>query len=106
MAIYVVNAWSLNMAPANHSTKCEEVDAVEVAKWAASGEAGVAIGHQSTADLLTALLGVKIDAIRTTVKGIPGDVFYVCQYIGPRLEEGVTALPEGAKIEYRKVTLS
>jgi len=37
---------------------------------------------------------------RPTVKLTAGDKAVVAQYIGPRLPEGATSLPEGSKVEF------
>lgn len=65
-----------------------------------------AIGHADTARIVGALLGVDIPASRRDVKLAVGDEIIVAQYSGPRLPEGATALPEGAKIEFFIVTLT
>lgn len=64
-----------------------------------------AIGHQSTADLISKVLGrtIPMNRISTPVMK-PGDVNYVALYRGPRLPEGATDLPEGAKLDFFQVT--
>ena len=61
------------------------------------------IGHQSTAQLL------GMEANRVSLQAGAGATLVVAQYDGPRLDEGATQLPEGAKIvpvkwELRKKT--
>lgn len=61
------------------------------------------IGHQSTAQLL------GMEANRVSLQAGAGATLVVAQYDGPRLNEGATQLPEGAKIvpvkwELRKKT--
>lgn len=58
-----------------------------------------AVGHESTAKLL----GVPFN--RMNMEFHKGDTLYVAQYYGPRLPEGCTVLPEGAKIIFLKVTI-
>ena len=66
-------------------------------------EGGSAIGHQTTADVLTNILGVPVPMARVTIPtSHTGDVV-IAQYSGARLPEGATTLPEGAKIEFRRV---
>lgn len=50
------------------------------------------MGHQSTADLC------NMDMQRISIKAYPGDVIVWAQYDGPRLEEGSTTLPDGARL--------
>ena len=57
------------------------------------------IGHQQLADML----GVPMN--RATVQLQEGNRAIIAQYSGPRLEEGTTTLPEGAKIEWKQVTI-
>jgi len=58
------------------------------------------VGHDDTALLFTSLLGHSVQARRVSTSLAPGDVVLVGQYNGPRLPEGATALPEGAKIRW------
>jgi hypothetical protein len=51
------------------------------------------------------LLGREVPMNRATVQLTAGDVLFVAQYSGPRLPEGATSLPDGAKIEFLRVTL-
>ena len=61
------------------------------------------VGHADTAALLAKELELNIECNRETVHLKEGDTLVVGQYVGPRLPEGATALPEGAKIEWYKV---
>ncbi len=54
-------------------------------------------GHQSTRDLIENKYGINIPVNRTSLKMECGIIF-VPQYMGKRLEEGATELPEGAKL--------
>lgn len=58
------------------------------------------VGHQSTADLFSALLGLQVKANRVSVELSPGEVIVIGQYSGPRLAEGVTELPENATLKW------
>jgi hypothetical protein len=64
-----------------------------------------AIGHQDTANILTNLLGIAVFVNRVNVVLDNDTTLIVAQYKGPRLAEGTTTLPEGAKIEFYKVKL-
>ena len=67
-----------------------------------------AIGHQDTDLVVRNLLACNhLDTSwavsagsRQTVALVPGDQAIVAQYIGPRLPEGATSLPEGSRIEF------
>ncbi len=63
------------------------------------------VGHADTAKLFSDSLGVDVIFNRETValaRDTMGDyeVLLVGQYIGPRLAEGVSKLPEGAEIKW------
>lgn len=84
--------------PANKET----LDAVYSAIY---GDAEVvslesAIGHADTARIVSGMLGVELPANRVNVKLAKGEKMIVAQYSGPRLPEGATTLPDGAKIEF------
>jgi hypothetical protein len=64
-----------------------------------------AVGHRDTAAVFSAELGLGVAENRTTVSLCKGDLAIVGQYRGPRLAEGATTLPEGATIEWLRVTL-
>lgn len=58
-----------------------------------------AIGHVDTALLVSNILGIPLEASRINVT-LPDKGMIVAQYSGPRLPEGATTLPEGAKIDF------
>lgn len=59
-----------------------------------------AVGHADTAGLLGGLLGIDLQPARISVRLAHGDLAIVGQYVGPRLPEGCTVLPDGASIEW------
>ena len=60
-----------------------------------------AVGHADTAAVFSKELGLPILANRVSVKLTdPETRALVGQYVGPRLPEGATRLPEGATIEW------
>lgn len=65
-----------------------------------------AIGHADTARIVSGMLGVELPANRVNVKLAKGEKMIVAQYSGPRLPEGATTLPDGAKIEFVLVDVS
>jgi len=62
------------------------------------------IGHNDVAKILSQLIGLEIPVNRISISLVPGDVLVVGQYVGARLPEGATSLPEGARIDWYIVT--
>ncbi len=94
---YLTNAFSLNMLPeltCKVSFKEVQIQPQELEKYVS------AIGHAETA----AILGVKVN--RVSVKMNYLEPLLVAQYVGPRLPEGATTLPEGATIKFIQVDLA
>jgi hypothetical protein len=93
--IYVSNAFSLGMVPRNLLTQ------VRIEPCAAPDTSHMmsVVGHADTA----AILGVAHN--RVTLRLAAGDVLYVAQYEGPRLPEGATTLPQGARFEWVEVRI-
>lgn len=94
---YVGNSLSLNMfyKPIEldiHVSRISEKRFREETKDAYS-----IFGHKDLAELL----GYAYNRVSVELKN--DDVLYVAQYVGERLPEGATELPENAKIEYYKV---
>lgn len=58
------------------------------------------IGHADTALLVSSLLKEEFPMNRCSTVLEPGDSLLIAQYNGPRLPEGATVLPEGAKIRW------
>ena len=102
MAVYLSNAFSLNMFSVEDFTllRIRKVAASDVPQAATS-----AVGHADTARVISGMLGYEIIVNRINVSLQADDVLYVAQYKGPRLAEGATQLPEGATIEFFEVTL-
>jgi hypothetical protein len=59
-----------------------------------------AVGHADTAAVFSSILDRAIEPNRISVKLTRDDMAIVGQYVGPRLPEGATTLPEGAAIEW------
>jgi uncharacterized protein DUF1874 len=57
-----------------------------------------AVGHADTAAVFSAALGMPVEFNRTSVS--LHDYAVLGQYVGPRLPEGATQLPEGASIKW------
>lgn len=99
----ILNAFSLSMLTGNSELKVTKLGDLTQRSFgeALGGErAEWMIGHQSTCDLISEILGCgRIEAVRSNVSLSHGEEVLVLQYVGPRLPEGSTTLPEGAKIE-------
>ena len=63
------------------------------------------VGHAETAALFSALLEVEVAPRRVSVTLDEETALLVGQYVGPRLPEGATALPEGARVLWLLVTM-
>lgn len=94
--MYVVNAVSINMLPGKCTVRFTPISIEEAKQLAVES----AIGHPSTAAIVSRMLGVSLPPNRIDIKLNPGDRILVAQYTGPRLPEGTTELPEGARIEF------
>lgn len=98
----LLNAFSLNMFnPSSCFPIFREVNVDEVKNTSLVS----AIGHADTANVLSNILERNIPVNRSTVSLAEGDSAIVAQYIGPRLPEGATTLPEGARIKFYHVKM-
>lgn len=96
---YVGNAFSLQMI-----TVPQAVVSVVPAEWSdIPVDAVSCIGHADTAAVASALAGRELPCQRISVKLDPGDEIFVIQVTGGRLPEGCTTLPDGVKMELKKV---
>ena len=64
------------------------------------------VGHADTAAVFSSQLGLDIPCNRATFQLEEDHILFVGQYKGPRLPEGATTLPEGAKINWVMVTFA
>jgi hypothetical protein len=105
----VTNAVSLNMLPTDivgGAIVFLRVSVENARRLATSrGPVVSAIGHADTARLVGQQLGIELSADRRSIV-LGGEPVLVAQYVGPRLPEGATTLPDGARIDYFVVTLS
>ena len=105
----VVNAISLNMLPPEVQSggiifrRLSLEEAQRLVREA--GTVVSAIGHADTARLVGRQLGIELPADRRSVQ-LGDEYVLIAQYIGPRLPEGTTELPSGARIEYFVVRLA
>lgn len=102
--IYLANAFSLNMLSPGDSTAHLAVSRVKETAppllRALCHDAESVVGHPDTARLFSSLIGMDVPCNRATVTLSPGDQMIVGQYVGARLPEGATQLPEGARVDW------
>src|SRR5579875_1302590 len=88
---YLANAFSLNMLPGSARMTAdpltEEVAIDYLKSYLEEGFCQSVIGHQGTADILSAKFGMPVRYNRTNLKLRYGDSVYVVQ-VGSRLAEG------------------
>lgn len=109
VTVYLLNAFSLNMLVnalsfgRTETIKIEPVTVDEVKSLAA--DLVSAVGHADTAAVLLDTLGAPVACARINVALNSGDSAIIAQFSGPRLPEGATTLPPGAKIVFLKVSV-
>jgi hypothetical protein len=111
--LYLANAFSLNMLP-REWRRYEFVPLfpaeAAVLAYILRDRLHNVIGHADTAAVVATVLQAEVAGLelpapqRATVQLERGDEVLVAQYVGPRLPEGATTLPEGARIEFWLVT--
>jgi hypothetical protein len=105
----IVNAVSLNMIPPavqDGGIIFRRLSADEARRLVhEASQIESAIGHADTARIVGLALGIELQADRRTVT-LGDELTLVAQYVGPRLPEGATELPAGARIEFFVVRLA
>ena len=108
----LVNALSLNMLEGDCILQCRTVSLEKVKEIWLDGrriyllDKETVIDHKDLAAIVGAMIGIPIRSSRESVWLNPGDECLVAQYTGPRLPEGTTTLPEGAKIVWWHVGIT
>lgn len=64
------------------------------------------IRHSDCANILSEVLGRKIDVNRSSQRLNYGDIVYVAQFMGESLKKDALTSPHGAKIQFFKVTIT
>jgi len=107
--VIITNAISLNMLPPDCTSGgiiFRHVGLSEAQRLVREADTVVsAIGHADTARLVEQQLGVELPPDRRSVV-LGNEYILVAQYTGPRLPEGTTELPAGARIEFFAVRLA
>lgn len=108
--VVIANAFSLNMMPLEVGATDLQVCKVspEYIRNEIETEGGFEsiVGHADTAAVFSSLLGLEVPTNRATFLLEEGVTLFVGQYKGPRLPEGATSLPEGARVEWAMVTIA
>lgn len=108
--MYLLNAFSLQMIagdiPMGEAVKVsfEKIERETARTILAEGFTS-AIGHADFAAVIGSELGMTVAMNRVNVSLKAGESAIVAQYVGGRLPEGATALPEGAAISWFRVSL-
>ena len=108
--VVIANAFSLNML--DLGVGATDLQVCRVPPEYIRGEIEEAgcyasiVGHADTAAVFSSQLGLDIPCNRATFQFEEDHILFVGQYKGPRLPEGATALPEGAKVEWAMVTIA
>jgi hypothetical protein len=103
--LYVGNAFSLQMLDLTVENTVMVLPVDDPKAVVADQEFVSAVGHADTARVFSDVLGIEVSSQRLSVKLTAADALLVGQYIGPRLPEGATTLPEGASIVWLLVTV-
>jgi len=96
----LLNSFSLNMLSNLNLVFSSEEISIEKTKKILKKDFTSCVGHEDTASVFSSVLGMKVSMNRTSIILNAGDMAIIGQYIGPRLKEGETRLPEGALIKW------
>jgi len=101
----LINSFSANMLAAFPVQPLFEEISLQEAKLALANGFESSVGHADTAAVYADVLGMEVPAVRSTVALEKGDLAIIGQYRGPRLPEGASTLPEGATIQWLRLTV-
>lgn len=104
--LFVANAFSISMLPDSGGMVLFAPLALAYASHLMSDGFISAVGHADTAALMSAELGVSVPVDRASIILQPEDAVIIAQYVGPRLPEGTTRLPEGAAFRWWLVSVA
>lgn len=97
--LILANSFSINMLSSDVDVSFRKLELSEAKKMLEKGFES-AIGHNDLAAILTDMLSIEVNAVRTTVSLGKSFELIVAQYRGARLPEGTKTLPTGATIEF------
>lgn len=107
--IYIANAFSIQMLDVEHldtMVKFLTMTIADVNSYLKNNDFTSAIGHDDTANVVSSILGREIPMNRINVHLTKNDILIVAQFMGGRLPEGATTLPEGIEIKFIGVSIS
>ena len=93
----IFNALSINLIPEGGEINLIPISAETVTFLLRNGVESF-VGHVDTAAVISSELGLEVPFNRA--HGSIEDEAIIAQYVGPRLPEGATSLPEGAEIRF------
>jgi len=93
----IFNALSINLIPEGGEINLIPISASTATFLLRDGVKSF-IGHAETAAVISSQLGIDVPFNRA--HGSIEDAAIIAQYVGPRLPEGATALPDGAEIRF------
>ncbi len=107
--MYISNAFALSMLPSGGNLNITPIELEEVKTLLQGGNFTSAVGHSSTAEILTSLVGIEIPTNRISIFLKQGDILIVFQILF-RLEEGkvlqteeILSLLKEGKVKFYKV---
>lgn len=107
MKVYISNAFSIKMI--DRERRCIKFfpcTLEEVRKYAASVWLSSAVGHQSTAEVYSRLLGVEVPCQRVEIKLRGDDIIFLGEIKGGRLPEGIVLSEiDPSQIEWWRIQL-
>lgn len=116
--LYICNSLSLGMLPEWRLSPDADVTGITIEPLTAEQARGFigkaegdghtvfsAVGHADTARIFSAILGRDVQVNRVNVVLSASDCYLIGQYIGPRMPEGATELPPGARIAWVVVAI-
>ena len=107
----VMNAFSLQMLTSLFEDSCainvtfKRVDVEYVKEVLEVMGCESHVGHADIAHIMSEQLGITVAFNRQNTALSVGESALICQYVGGRLPEGVTTLPEGAELRWYEVTV-
>ena len=110
MSVVIANAFSLNMLSLDVGITNIQIcptspDVIRQEVEEAGGFTSI-VGHPDTATVFSRLLELDVPCNRATLMLEEDTILFVGQYKGPRLPEGATSLPEGARVEWAMVIIA